>query len=125
MAKVRLDALLTERGLFQSRSRAAASVLAGEVRLPGGEAARKPGQLVANDVELEVVGPPPYVSRGGIKLANALDATGVDPAGAGRSTSAPPPVASPIACCSAGPSTSSPTTSPTASCTGACATTRA
>ena len=81
MAKVRLDALLTERGLFRSRSRAAASVLAGEVRLPGGEAARKPGQLVANDVELEVVGPPPYVSRGGIKLANALDATGVDPAG--------------------------------------------
>ena len=81
MAKVRLDALLTERGLFQSRSRAAASVLAGEVRLPGGEAARKPGQLVADDVNLEVVGPPPYVSRGGIKLANALDATGVDPAG--------------------------------------------
>jgi len=81
VAKVRLDALLTERGLFQSRSRAAASVLAGEVRLPGGEAARKPGQLVANDVELEVVGPPPYVSRGGIKLANALDAAGVNPAG--------------------------------------------
>ena len=81
MAKVRLDALLTERGLFQSRSRAAASVLAGEVRLPGGEAARKPGQLVANDVELEVVGPPPYVSRGGIKLANALDARALDVAG--------------------------------------------
>ena len=81
MAKVRLDALLTERGLFQSRSRAAASVLAGEVRLRGGEPARKPGQLVADDVELEVIAPPPSVSRGGIKLANALDATGVDPAG--------------------------------------------
>jgi 23S rRNA (cytidine1920-2'-O)/16S rRNA (cytidine1409-2'-O)-methyltransferase len=77
VAKVRLDALLTERGLFQSRSRAAASVLAGEVRLRGGQPARKPGQLVSDDVELEVMAPPPYVSRGGIKLANALDATGV------------------------------------------------
>jgi 23S rRNA (cytidine1920-2'-O)/16S rRNA (cytidine1409-2'-O)-methyltransferase len=81
VAKVRLDALLTERGLFQSRSRAAASVLAGEVRLRGGEPARKPGQLVADDVEVEVIAPPPYVSRGGIKLANALDATGVPVAG--------------------------------------------
>ncbi|HEX3316573.1 MAG TPA: TlyA family RNA methyltransferase [Solirubrobacteraceae bacterium] len=81
MAKVRLDALLTERGLFRSRSRAAASVLAGEVRLHSGEPARKPGQLVADDVELEVAAPPPYVSRGGIKLANALDASGVDPQG--------------------------------------------
>jgi 23S rRNA (cytidine1920-2'-O)/16S rRNA (cytidine1409-2'-O)-methyltransferase len=81
VAKVRLDALLTERGLFRSRSRAAASVLAGEVRLRGGEPARKPGQLVAEDVEIEVAAPPPYVSRGGIKLANALDATGVDPHG--------------------------------------------
>jgi 23S rRNA (cytidine1920-2'-O)/16S rRNA (cytidine1409-2'-O)-methyltransferase len=81
VAKVRLDALLTERGLFRSRSRAAASVLAGEVRLGGGEPARKPGQLVADDVVLDVAEPPPYVSRGGIKLANALDATGVDPTG--------------------------------------------
>jgi 23S rRNA (cytidine1920-2'-O)/16S rRNA (cytidine1409-2'-O)-methyltransferase len=81
VAKVRLDALLTERGLFQSRSRAAASVLAGEVRLRGGELARKPGQLVADDIELELIAPPPYVSRGGIKLANALDATGVPVAG--------------------------------------------
>ena len=81
MPKVRLDALLTERGLFDSRSRAAASVLAGEVRLPGGASAPKPGQLVPEDVEVEVVAPPPFVSRGGIKLANALDATGVSAAG--------------------------------------------
>jgi 23S rRNA (cytidine1920-2'-O)/16S rRNA (cytidine1409-2'-O)-methyltransferase len=81
MAKVRLDALLTERGLFDSRSRAAASVLAGEVRLAGGERASKPGQLVPDDAEVEVDAPPPYVSRGGIKLANALETTGVDPAG--------------------------------------------
>jgi 23S rRNA (cytidine1920-2'-O)/16S rRNA (cytidine1409-2'-O)-methyltransferase len=81
MAKVRLDALLTERGLFDSRSRAAASVLAGEVRLAGGERASKPGQLVPEDAEVEVDAPPPYVSRGGIKLANGLDLTGLDPAG--------------------------------------------
>ena len=47
MAKVRLDALLAERGLFETRAGAAAAVLAGDVRL--GEAARKPGQMVADD----------------------------------------------------------------------------
>lgn len=82
MAKVRLDALLARRGHFESRTRAAASVLAGEVALgPAGERAAKPGQLVAEDVEVAVAAPPPFVSRGGIKLANALDATGIDPAG--------------------------------------------
>jgi 23S rRNA (cytidine1920-2'-O)/16S rRNA (cytidine1409-2'-O)-methyltransferase len=79
--KVRLDALLAERGLFPSRSRAAASVLAGEVRLAGGRRADKPGQLVPEDVEVEVAEEPPFVSRGGIKLANALDATGVSARG--------------------------------------------
>src|SRR4051794_18192955 len=83
MAKVRLDTLLAQRGLFDSRARAAASVMAGEVRLGGRDGARaaKPGQLVADDVELAVDERPRFVSRGGIKLANALDATGVDPAG--------------------------------------------
>jgi 23S rRNA (cytidine1920-2'-O)/16S rRNA (cytidine1409-2'-O)-methyltransferase len=83
MAKVRLDTLLARRGLFDSRARAAASVMAGEVRLGGHEGARaaKPGQLVSEDVELAVDERPRYVSRGGIKLANALDATGVDPTG--------------------------------------------
>jgi 23S rRNA (cytidine1920-2'-O)/16S rRNA (cytidine1409-2'-O)-methyltransferase len=83
MAKVRLDTLLARRGLFGSRARAAASVMAGEVRLggSGGERAAKPGQLVAEDVELAVDERPRFVSRGGIKLANALAATGVDPAG--------------------------------------------
>jgi 23S rRNA (cytidine1920-2'-O)/16S rRNA (cytidine1409-2'-O)-methyltransferase len=80
--RVRLDSLLAERGLFPSRSRAAAAVLAGDVRLgPGGGRAEKPGQLVPADVAVEVAVPPPYVSRGGIKLANALDALGLDPAG--------------------------------------------
>jgi 23S rRNA (cytidine1920-2'-O)/16S rRNA (cytidine1409-2'-O)-methyltransferase len=80
--KVRLDTLLAERGLFASRSRAAASVMAGEVRLgPDRRRAEKPGQLVADDAQIEVAAPPPYVSRGGIKLANALAATGIDPSG--------------------------------------------
>jgi 23S rRNA (cytidine1920-2'-O)/16S rRNA (cytidine1409-2'-O)-methyltransferase len=80
--RVRLDTLLAERGLFPSRARAAASVLAGEVRVgPGGDRAAKPGQMVAADVALEVDDRPRYVSRGGIKLANALDALGVDVAG--------------------------------------------
>lgn len=82
VAKQRLDTLLTERGLYESRSRAAAAVLAGDVRLGGdGRRAQKPGQLVAADVDVAVAEPPAYVSRGGIKLANALDAFGLDPAG--------------------------------------------
>jgi 23S rRNA (cytidine1920-2'-O)/16S rRNA (cytidine1409-2'-O)-methyltransferase len=74
----RLDSLLAERGLFPSRTRAAAAVLAGDVHLgPGRRRAEKPGQLVAGDVELDIATPPPFVSRGGVKLANALDALGV------------------------------------------------
>jgi 23S rRNA (cytidine1920-2'-O)/16S rRNA (cytidine1409-2'-O)-methyltransferase len=79
---VRLDTLLAERGLFESRARAAASVMAGEVRLGGdGERAQKPGQLVDPDVPVAVDERPRFVSRGGVKLANALAAFGVDPAG--------------------------------------------
>lgn len=83
VAKVRLDALLHRRGLFESRTRAAAAVMAGSVRLGDEEGPRgqKPGQLVAEDAELSVDAPPPYVSRGGVKLANALDALEVDVAG--------------------------------------------
>jgi 23S rRNA (cytidine1920-2'-O)/16S rRNA (cytidine1409-2'-O)-methyltransferase len=78
VARVRLDSLLAERGLFSSRSRAAAAVLAGEVHLGRGRRrAEKPGQLVAEDVEVDVAAQPPYVSRGGTKLANALDALGL------------------------------------------------
>jgi 23S rRNA (cytidine1920-2'-O)/16S rRNA (cytidine1409-2'-O)-methyltransferase len=80
VAKRRLDTLLAERGLFESRSRAAAAVIAGDVRV-GGRAAVKPGELVADGAEVAVAEAPPYVSRGGVKLANALDALGVDPAG--------------------------------------------
>jgi 23S rRNA (cytidine1920-2'-O)/16S rRNA (cytidine1409-2'-O)-methyltransferase len=80
--RVRLDLLLAQRGIFPSRARAAASVMAGEVRVGDhGERAAKPGQLVAADVAVAVDDRPRFASRGGIKLANALDATGLDPAG--------------------------------------------
>ena len=80
MAKQRLDTLLAERGLFESRSRAAAAVIAGDVRVAG-RPATKPGTLVAEEEQLAVAEPPPFVSRGGIKLRNALEAFGVDPEG--------------------------------------------
>jgi 23S rRNA (cytidine1920-2'-O)/16S rRNA (cytidine1409-2'-O)-methyltransferase len=74
--KKRLDVLLVERGLAESRAQAQALVLAG--RVPGYE---KPGMQVDEAATLEVSAPPPYVSRGGEKLAHALDEFGVDPSG--------------------------------------------
>ncbi len=69
--------------MFPSRTRAAASILAGEVMLGSNRRrAEKPGQLVGEDVELQVAVAPAYVSRGGIKLANALDALDLDVTGA-------------------------------------------
>jgi 23S rRNA (cytidine1920-2'-O)/16S rRNA (cytidine1409-2'-O)-methyltransferase len=80
--RVRVDTLLSERGMFPSRSQAAASVLAGDVLvLPERRRLSKPGELVADDVELEVMAPPPFVSRGGVKLRNALDALRLDVTG--------------------------------------------
>ena len=76
VTKKRVDALLVERGLAESREQAKALVMAGLV--PGYE---KPGQQVSEDVSLSVERPPRFVSRGGEKLAHALDALGVDPAG--------------------------------------------
>jgi len=74
--KKRLDVLLVERGLAESRTQAQALVLAGLV--PG---FAKPGQQVDEEAELTVEQTPQYVSRGGEKLANGLDRLGVDPAG--------------------------------------------
>jgi 23S rRNA (cytidine1920-2'-O)/16S rRNA (cytidine1409-2'-O)-methyltransferase len=74
--KKRVDVLLVERGLAESRTQAQALVLAG--RVPGHE---KPGEQVDESTGLEVSKGDPYVSRGGVKLANALDAFGVDPGG--------------------------------------------
>jgi 23S rRNA (cytidine1920-2'-O)/16S rRNA (cytidine1409-2'-O)-methyltransferase len=82
MKRVRIDSLLSERGVFPSRARAAASVLAGDVLvLPERRPARKPGEMVSEDVEFEVAAAPQFASRGGVKLANALDALGLDVAG--------------------------------------------
>jgi 23S rRNA (cytidine1920-2'-O)/16S rRNA (cytidine1409-2'-O)-methyltransferase len=77
MGRKRLDALMAERGLFESRSRAAAAVMAGSVRI-GGEPARKPGQMVAEDDEITVERGPEFVSRGGTKLSNALDTLAIE-----------------------------------------------
>ena len=82
MSKVRLDSALADRGLFPSRSAAAASVRAGRVRIGAdGPVALKPGQMVEQEADLLVAEPPRFVSRGGIKLENALESLGIDPAG--------------------------------------------
>ena len=84
MGKRRLDALLAERGLFASRSRAAASVMAGEVRVGASRRrAAKPSEMVEEGEQLSVDERPRFVSRGGIKLANALDQSGLDVRGRG------------------------------------------
>jgi 23S rRNA (cytidine1920-2'-O)/16S rRNA (cytidine1409-2'-O)-methyltransferase len=74
--KKRLDLLLVERGLTETRAQAQALVLAGLV--PGHA---KPGEQVEESEDLVVLSPPAYVSRGGVKLAHGLDALGVDVAG--------------------------------------------
>jgi 23S rRNA (cytidine1920-2'-O)/16S rRNA (cytidine1409-2'-O)-methyltransferase len=82
MSRQRLDTLLAERGKFPSRSAAAAAVRAGEVRLGrDGPFARQPSQLVEPKVDLIVSEGRRFVSRGGIKLQNALDALPVEVAG--------------------------------------------
>jgi 23S rRNA (cytidine1920-2'-O)/16S rRNA (cytidine1409-2'-O)-methyltransferase len=76
LMRKRLDVLMVERGLAESRAQAQALVIAGLVR-----GYDKPGQQVSEEVELDVVRPPRFVSRGGEKLAHALDELAVDPAG--------------------------------------------
>lgn len=71
-AKERLDQLLVDRGLAESREKAKALVLAGQVRV-NGQAAGKPGHAIDGSSQIEIAGRPPYVSRGGFKLAAALD----------------------------------------------------
>jgi 23S rRNA (cytidine1920-2'-O)/16S rRNA (cytidine1409-2'-O)-methyltransferase len=74
--KKRLDILLVERGLAETRAQAQALVMAGRVR-----GYSKAGQHVSEDAEIELVAKAPFVSRGGEKLAHALDRLAVDPAG--------------------------------------------
>lgn len=78
MKKRRLDVLLAERGLFGSRQRARAAVMAGRVRVDG-TVVDKAGTPVREDAEIGVTGDPiPYVSRGGCKLARAVELFGID-----------------------------------------------
>ncbi|GAC1674152.1 MAG: TlyA family rRNA (cytidine-2'-O)-methyltransferase [Candidatus Limnocylindrales bacterium] len=80
----RLDQLVVERGLADSRARAQALILAGRVRTGSGDAVRldrKAGDLVDPEVAIELSAVEPYVSRGGHKLAPALDAFEIDPSG--------------------------------------------
>ena len=82
--RARLDQLLVDRGLAESRARAQTLILAGKVRVGDGDAARrdrKPGDQVDPGTAIQVEAPEPYVSRGGYKLAAGLDAFGIDPAG--------------------------------------------
>jgi 23S rRNA (cytidine1920-2'-O)/16S rRNA (cytidine1409-2'-O)-methyltransferase len=80
--KSRIDAVLADRGLFPSRSAAAGAVRAGEVRIgEDGPVALRPSQLIEPDAGLVVSEGPRYVSRGGTKLENALEALAVDVAG--------------------------------------------
>jgi 23S rRNA (cytidine1920-2'-O)/16S rRNA (cytidine1409-2'-O)-methyltransferase len=81
-AKRRVDQLLVQRGLAESRARAQALVMAGLV-FAGEAKIDKPGHQLAEDAALDVRGRDhPWVSRGGIKLAHALEHFGLDPAGA-------------------------------------------
>ena len=82
MAKLRADQLITDRGLAESRTRAQALIMAG-LAFVGDKRIDKPGQMLAEDAAIEVKGRDhPWVSRGGIKLAHALDQAGWNVAGA-------------------------------------------
>lgn len=80
MARVRADVLLVSRGLVESRAKARAAIEAGGV-IADGALVERPSDLIAEGAALEVTAPHPWVSRGGVKLAAALDAFGVDPRG--------------------------------------------
>jgi 23S rRNA (cytidine1920-2'-O)/16S rRNA (cytidine1409-2'-O)-methyltransferase len=79
-AKIRLDVLLVERGLADSREKAQALILAGKVTVDG-QKRDKPGHSIDADCDIRVTEPMPYVSRGGFKLAAALDEFQIDVAG--------------------------------------------
>jgi 23S rRNA (cytidine1920-2'-O)/16S rRNA (cytidine1409-2'-O)-methyltransferase len=80
--KSRLDRLLVARGIAPTREKAQALILAGRVEVDG-RRVDKAGTLVPEEADIRAAGPEhPYVSRGGVKLAAALDAFGLDPAGA-------------------------------------------
>lgn len=80
MTRKRADIVLVERGFAESRAKARAAIEAGGVRADGALVA-KPSDLIGAHAEIAYAPPHPWVSRGGVKLAHALDALKVDPAG--------------------------------------------
>ncbi len=122
--KQRLDLLLVERGLAETREQARRRIMAGDVRVDG-QPCDKPGKTVPAAADVQVRAPLPYVSRGGVKLAAALDAFRLDVSGLvaadiGASTGG-------FTDCllQRGAARASPSTSATANSPGSCATTRA
>ena len=78
---MRLDQLLTQKNLVESREKAKAAIMAGLVYVDG-QKVTKPGTNVSEDAQVEVKGPAvPYVSRGGLKLEKALEVFNIDPTG--------------------------------------------
>ena len=80
MPKQRIDTLLVSRGLAESRTKAQALIMAGEVKVAGNPVT-KPGTLVSEDAEISLLQPPPFVSRGGLKLDYALEQFQLDVSG--------------------------------------------
>ena len=80
MVRIRLDQLLTDRGLARSRAEAQALIHAGSVELDGTRRL-KPGQLVESDASVSLLEKPRWASRAGAKLEHAMDAFGIDPSG--------------------------------------------
>ena len=119
--KIRLDQILVERGLADSREKARALILAGQVTVEG-QKSDKPGHGIADDARVEVLERMPYVSRGGLKLAAALDHFSIGAAGESRLTWAHRLEDLRIACCSAARRAFGRWTWVTASSTGGCAT---
>ena len=126
-ARQRADLLLVERGLVESREQAQALIMAGAVLSPAGPV-QKAGSFLAPDTPLELRERLPYVSRGGVKLAHALD-TWAQPHAIPSMASPPwtlarPPAGSPIACSSAARPAFTPSTSDAANCITGCGRTR-
>jgi 23S rRNA (cytidine1920-2'-O)/16S rRNA (cytidine1409-2'-O)-methyltransferase len=78
--KLRLDQALLERGLAETRNKAQALIMAGEVRVAG-QVRTKPGEMIPTEAEIAVIGALPYASRGGYKLAHGLDSFELNPTG--------------------------------------------
>lgn len=81
MAKERLDRIILNRGLTDSREKAKRLILAGQIRVEGVEGLLKPGQQLSDDVEIVVKNRPKYVGRGGLKMEGALEVFPVEPDG--------------------------------------------